>query len=473
MAYPKHPIKLTDEERATLEGISSDGSHPRGLQRRALAILLMDRGLTGVEISHRTGFAQTYVSQVRRRFREERLAAFPARHKGSIAHDVTDGTQAAAQEKQTQKLSRIGKIVASVAHELNNPLTGVLGFSQLLAQKDDEGRFTHEINAIVQSAEQCQKIVRGLLSFARPSMAETKPLGLNGVVDKTLNLLTASLAENGIRVVRDYDPHLPYIRANFHEIQQVLTNLITNAQQALCESSRPRQLFLTTYSRQGRVYLDVVDNGPGIASEILPRIFDPFFSTKERGKGTGLGLSISYGIVQDHGGELLVESEVGKGTTFTAIFTVASGRQLESPLEEELERKGLRGMRILAVDDDPVLTDLYLDLLGTLGYDADTAETGLEALEKLRAQDYDLVLSDVRMPHLSGVELYEKAVEITPRMWNKFLFVTGDPSSLDGVESGVRQNVPCLLKPVSLSQVEEAVDSLLQGRRPQTNFPAN
>ena len=389
-----------------------------------------------------------------------------------IAQDVTERKKAAARLLQSQKLSHIGEIVASVAHELNNPLTGVMGFSHLLAQKDSEGKFKRQIDRIIQSADQCQKIVRNLLSFSRPSKAEKKPLGLNGILDKTLDLLEAPLAESNILVRRDYDRDLPYIVAEFHEIQQVLTNLIINAQQAMSGRSQPGQLFLKTYSHDGRVCLEVADNGPGIAPEVLPRIFDPFFSTKEEGKGTGLGLSVSFGIVRDHGGELLVKSQVEKGTTFTAIFPAASdAAHPGSEREEAVGRKRSTGRRILAVEDEPVIMDLYVDLLGRLGHSVDTAGTGMEALRKLRQQDYDLVLSDIKMPKMSGIEFYEKAVEAKPRMRKKFVFMTGDVNSLGNEQLDILQDVPCLLKPVNLRKIERAIEALLQGRRPPTDFP--
>ena len=383
-----------------------------------------------------------------------------------IAHDVTEDKKATACLQQTQKLSHIGEIVAAVTHELNNPLTGVVGFSQLLAQKDNEGKFKREIDRIIQSADQCNKIVRNLLSFARPSKAEKKPLGLNGILDKTLDLLEAPLTESNIQLLRDYDDALPYILAEFHEIQQVLTNLISNAQQAMSGRDQPGQLFLRTYLHKGRVCLEIADNGPGIAPEILPRIFDPFFSTKEEGRGTGLGLSVSYGIVRDHGGELLVESEVGGGTTFTANFPAAADVAPESSPEEAVEQRRSTGKRILAVDDELVIQDLYVDLLRALGHSVDTAGTGKEALRKLRDNDYDLVLSDVKMPKMSGIKLYEKAVEAKPGMRNKFIFVTGDPSSLAGEHFDSLQDVPCLLKPMNLGNIESTIDAVLQGHRP-------
>jgi len=379
-----------------------------------------------------------------------------------IGRDVTEQNQATAKLQQSEKLSSIGEIVAGVAHELNNPLSGVLGFSQLLAQKDSSGMFRRDIERIVECAGRCQKIVQNLLSFARPSMPEKKPVGLNGILEKTLDLLEPSLKADSIEVVKDLTPNLPYVMGDFHQVQQVLTNLINNAQQAMSAEKGGGKLILRSRVREdGRVALEVSDNGPGIPSDILPKIFDPFFSTKKQGRGTGLGLSVSFGIVRDHGGEIRVESQPGQGACFSVLFPAYVAVADSGQKERHLTPAVAGAKEILVVDDEEMIVELYLQLLQALGHSIDTASTGLEALRKIQARDYDLVITDIKMPKMTGIQLYEKVAEIKPDMKRRFIFITGDMNSLTTQQFSTVTDNPCLLKPVNIEKIEATIRQVL------------
>ena len=379
-----------------------------------------------------------------------------------IGRDVTEQNQATALLQQSEKLSSIGEIVAGVAHELNNPLSGVLGFSQLLAQKDAEGKFRRDIERIVECAHRCQKIVQNLLSFARPGNPEKKPVGLNGILEKTLDLLEPALHADGIEVVKEITPQLPYVMADFHQVQQVLTNLINNAQQAMgAERSGGRLTLRTRVREDQRIAVEVGDNGPGIPPDVLPKIFDPFFSTKKQGRGTGLGLSVSFGIVRDHGGEIAVESRMGKGTTFSVIFPAYVAQEGSAEKERPLAPEVSGGKEILVVDDEEMIVELYLQLLQALGHSIDTASTGLEALRKIQSRNYDLVITDIKMPRMTGIQLYEKTVEIKPEMRRRFIFITGDMNSLTSQQFSTVTDNPCLLKPVNLEKIEATIRDVL------------
>jgi PAS domain S-box-containing protein len=383
-----------------------------------------------------------------------------------IGRDVTEQKQATVMLQQAEKLSSIGEIVAGVAHELNNPLAGVLGFSQLLSQKDAEGKFRRDIERIVECADRCQKIVQNLLTFARPTPPEKKPVGLNGILEKTLDLLEPSLKNESIEVVKELEPGLPYVLADFHQIQQVFTNLIANAQQAMASQANPGRLIFRSYSREGLSVMEVTDNGPGIPAGILPRIFDPFFSTKKQGSGTGLGLSVSYGIIREHGGELRVESRVGQGTTFSTLLPVHAASS-DQPARERPALDGTsEGRRILVVDDEEIIVELYLQLLQALGHSADTASTGVEALKKIETRDYDLIITDIKMPRMTGIQLYEKAVAVKPSMQRRFIFITGDLNSLTSQQISTVSDNPCLLKPVNIEKIESTIRQVLSGAAP-------
>jgi PAS domain S-box-containing protein len=388
-----------------------------------------------------------------------------------IGKDVTEQNQTAAMLQQTDKLSSIGEIVAGVAHELNNPLSGVLGFSQLLAQKDAEGKFRRDIERIVDCAGRCQKIVQNLLSFARPGNPEKKPVGLNGILEKTLDLLEPALHADSIDVVKELTPNLPYVLADFHQVQQVLTNLINNAHQAMNAEHNGGTLTLRTLVRQDRrVCIQVGDDGPGIPAEVLPKIFDPFFSTKKQGRGTGLGLSVSFGIVRDHGGELLVDSRAGGGTTFSVLFPPYVAQ--EASAQKELSASPqIDGKEILVVDDEEMIVELYLQLLQALGHSIDTASTGVEALRKIEERDYDLVITDIKMPRMSGIQLYEKTMEIKPAMRRRFIFITGDMNSLTSKQFSTVTDNPCLLKPVNIEKIEATIREVLAANPSPSELP--
>jgi len=390
-----------------------------------------------------------------------------------IGRDVTEQKEAAIMLQHTEKLSSIGEIVAGVAHELNNPLSGVLGFSQLLSQKDTEGKFRRDIERIVDCADRCQKIVQNLLTFSRPAHPEKKPVGLNGILEKTLDLLEPTLKADNIEIVRDLAPDLPYVLADFHQIQQVFTNLITNAQQAMNSHRAQGCLILRSYVRDGKAVLEVGDNGPGIPAEFLPRIFDPFFSTKKQGRGTGLGLSVSYGIVREHGGELRVDTRVGEGSTFSTVFPVHRPGVAEPTGETKASSAAAGGKEILVVDDEEIIIELYLQLLQALGHTIDTASTGLEALKKIEARDYDLVITDIKMPKMTGIQLYEKAVTAKPSMRGRFIFITGDMNSLTSQQMTTVTHNPCLLKPVNIEKIESTIRQVLSGQPPLGGLPVS
>src|SRR5262249_46783729 len=201
--------------------------------------------------------------------------------------------------------------------------------------------------------------------------------------------------------------------------------------------------------------------GPGIPPDVLPKIFDPFFSTKKQGRGTGLGLSVSFGIVRDHGGELSVESHVGKGTTFSVVFPHYVAQKNSGETANPVSPDPGGGKEILVVDDEEMIVELYLQLLQGLGHSIDTASTGVEALRKIEARSYDLVITDIKMPRMTGIQLYEKTLEIKPEMRRRFIFITGDMNSLTSHHFSTVTDNPCLLKPVNLEKIEATIRDVL------------
>lgn len=360
----------------------------------------------------------------------------------------------------SEKLSAVGEFVAGVAHELNNPLTALIGFSELLQMEGVDDRSRESLQRIAASAERCHKIVQSLLSFARQRPPERKWTNLNQTLDAVVEILIYELRTNNIKVVRDYAPDLPKLLVDPHQMQQVFLNIVNNARQAI-EAHRPHgTIRLCTRALDQRVQVRFEDDGPGMSAETQAKIFDPFFTTKPVGKGTGLGLSLSYGIVQEHGGVITVESEAGRGTTFIIELPVTAGE--ESGLKPGAAAPGpkesrVAGRKILVVDDEEDIVELVRRALERRGHTVRTALNGESALRHLAHDQFELIISDWKMPGLSGQQLYERLLQIQPQSARRMIFMTGDVLS-ERTERYLHEHEKiCLTKPFSLEDFERAV----------------
>lgn len=230
--------------------------------------------------------------------------------------DVTERKEMEQRLIMTDRLASIGELVSGIAHELNNPLTGVIGYSQLIMEQDIRDDLRDDLTVISSEAQRAAGIVKDLLTFARKHSPVKELCRLNNVIDDVLKLRAYEHKTNNIEVVKDFDPLLPETMLDYRQIQQVFLNLVINAEFFMVKEHRKGQLTIKTESANGFVRSTVTDNGPGIPEENLRRIFDPFFTTKEEGKGTGLGLSICHGIVTEHGGRIYARNDVGRGASF-------------------------------------------------------------------------------------------------------------------------------------------------------------
>ena len=247
-----------------------------------------------------------------------------------------------SQTIESAKLAAVGQLISGVAHELNNPLTSMWGLAQLTAERDLDEPTKGEVEMILMEAERSLRIVQNLLSFARPSEGLKMDTSINNAVSDALELRRYELEVSDIELIEDLSPDLPLTYADPHGIQQVVLNLIINAEQSMLTANGGGRLLVKTEQVEDMIRLEVTDNGPGIPLENLEVIFDPFFTTKDVGKGTGLGLSICYGTIQQHGGRIRVRSELGEGATFivelpiiSAITTVQPEIETESQKHED------------------------------------------------------------------------------------------------------------------------------------------
>jgi two-component system NtrC family sensor kinase len=227
---------------------------------------------------------------------------------------------------QAEKLNAIGQLAASVAHEINNPLAGVLVYSQLLTKRlksdsFDKAEAIANLAKIEAAVNHCSRIIRGLLDFSRQSEPKLQPVTTSSIIDQVMLLVGHQAEMNKVQVIREEAPSLPPVMADFGQLQQVLVNLVVNAVQAMPGGGK--LTIHTSLDKDGWVEVAVEDTGHGIAPEHMDKLFTPFFTTKEQGKGVGLGLAVSYGIIERHGGKIEVKSEVGKGSTFTIRLPAA------------------------------------------------------------------------------------------------------------------------------------------------------
>jgi CheY-like chemotaxis protein len=308
------------------------------------------------------------------------------------------------------------------------------------------------------AADRCARIVKTFLSLARSRPPERREVDLNETVLAAVDLVTYALRTDGIDLTLDLADGSPHLWADADQLNQVVTNIVVNAQHAVQTAVGPRRISVTTRHNHdaATIRLTVADNGPGVPEDIRNRIFDPFFTTKPAGLGTGVGLSLVHNIVYGHGGTIVLDETPGGGATFVVELPVR-GACAAAPAPPRPAAAAIGALRLLIVDDDPEIALTLAEILETDGHVIDVAENGAEALERLAEQPYDLVISDLRMPELDGPGLYRELGARFPEMLDRIFFVTGDT-----LGSGVRDfldeaGVPVIEKPFEPADVRHAM----------------
>ena len=375
-------------------------------------------------------------------------------------------TRQQAARIQSEKLADMGTLLAGVAHELNNPLTVVSGYSSILRQTLAEGPSRERVDRIASAAERCVRIVRNFLALARQHPPERQRVKPNQIVREAVELLAYPLRVDNVEVRLELAEDLPTLWADPHQLHQVVVNLITNAHQAMHGNGSSRRLTIRSRftAATSRVTLEVTDTGSGIPPEVLGRIFEPFFTTKPVGQGTGLGLPLCLGIVEGHGGIIRADSEVGAGTTLTIELPVVAAPAGEAKEPAPTHRALPPGSRVLVVDDEPDVAGVLVDLLRAEHEQVETASDGRAALEKIEQTQYDLILCDVRMPGLDGPELYRMLRLLHPELLPGFVFLTGDTLNPESREFVQQTGAPCLPKPFDFDEVYRVIGRALEPR---------
>ncbi len=383
--------------------------------------------------------------------------------------DVTGERQIQSKLLQTEKMAAVGQLVSGIAHELNNPLTTIMGYGQLLLGHGLSPAQLSEANKIFQEAARARRIVKNLLYFARENQPERTRVDLNEIVERTLALRSYELRVENIVVECDLAADLPETMADPYQLQQVVLNLLVNAEQALLQDRGQGQVKIRTRTAgENRIALEVSDDGPGIPREIASRIFDPFFTTKPSGVGTGLGLSIVYGIVKQHDGEVLLENQSGAGAKFIVelpVIAVPAGQRRAAIQESQTVPTPASKGRILVVEDEPTVAQLIVDVLQEEGHQVEAVLDSQEGLTRLSRARYDLVICDLRMPRVDGPAFFDALVRAGSSAQDRIMFVTGDtlaPRTLQFLE---KSGLPYLSKPFLVEELKLAVSRRLERNR--------
>jgi two-component system NtrC family sensor kinase len=380
-----------------------------------------------------------------------------------VIEEVTETRRLQEQLIQSEKMSAIGQLIAGVAHELNNPLASVLGFADFLA--DAEGLpagLAEPVRVIQQEAQRAGGIVKNLLMFARRHDQDRRPVDLAPVLERTVALLRNQLVGLHVEPRLEVEPHLPAVHGSPNQLQQVFLNIINNAAQAIATTGRHGTVTVRARRWHDGLAVDITDDGPGIPTELQSRIFEPFFTTKAPGEGTGLGLSVCQGIVREHGGRIGVTSAPGAGATFT--IELPPGVAIEPAATVAAAAAG-GGARVLVIDDEPHILHYMRATLEAWGHFVETAGDGLEGFERATAGGFDLVITDVRMPRLSGREFYERLRLDQPAVAARVVFATGDTVRDDTMAFLEGTGRPFLHKPFKLAELRSALDAALAQAR--------
>jgi two-component system, cell cycle sensor histidine kinase and response regulator CckA len=424
----------------------------------------------------------------------------PGRHL-AVFRDVTERSRMERQAFLNDKLATVGTLAAGIAHEINNPMSYVLanlgflkGNLEMLqsisaslrsiaaepirgAKLEKLEKFVssphiprilfeveEEITQSIEGSQRIRDIVLGLKSFARFDDGEMHAVRLNELIDAAISMTSHEIKYRA-QLEKKYDPQIPPMNVNTGKLQQVFVNLLVNAAQAIEPGNVHQNTISVTTQKEGTaVWIHITDTGSGIPKEVLPKIFNPFFTTKPVGSGTGLGLSICHEIIRSHGGEIRVQSEVGKGTTFSICLPIREGTPTRENIPEE--PRPTRRAKLLIVDDEPTNLKVFKRMIEKT-HQVETALGGREAMGLLEKNgaEFDIIVTDLNMPDVSGMELHKYIFEKFPDLAKKMIFITGGAFT-DASKDFLKQvDNPRLEKPFEAQELLKAIHDLLNDHK--------
>ncbi|MBU6399559.1 MAG: response regulator [Verrucomicrobia bacterium] len=389
--------------------------------------------------------------------------------------EVTERSRLEQQLRQAEKLSALGQMISGVAHELNNPLAVIKGYLELiLAHHDLPAKTRADLEKVAQESSRAGKLVRNFLSFAREQPAHRELINFNEYIQRVIDLRKFDFMAAKVEPATELDPDLPKTVADPDQIQQVLIILVSNALQAMAEAHRPGRLKITTQRRDQNLRILVEDDGPGVPKHIQNKIFEPFFTTKEVGKGTGLGLSLAHSILTEHQGRITYQESTLGGAAFVLELPIVNPQPQETAFvtdtiileaKKPVEPVPQVVAKVLVLDDEKALAEMLGEMLSLLGHTPTLCNAASDALERLDREDFDLILSDIRMPRIDGPQFYKLATGKKPDWAARFIFLTGDVVNEETQDFLKTVGNPYIPKPFHLSAVEEAVANVLRQNR--------
>ena len=361
---------------------------------------------------------------------------------------------------QSEKMSAVGQLISGVAHELNNPLTAILGYAQLLEGEGLNERSRDFVSKLFKQAQRTHRVVQNLLSFARQRKPEEVQVDVRRVVEETLALRDYDFKVNNIGVERHIEANLPAVKADPHQLEQVFLNIINNAVDAMLETERGGLLTVRVFAQDGQVWAEFQDSGPGIKDP--KRIFDPFFTTKSVGKGTGLGLSICYGIVKEHGGEITATNSPEGGAVLQVRLPAAARVAPEAPVPVVSRREVIQG-RLLLVEDEEAVLEFERDVLAGAGAEVIAVRTVADAKARLADGRVDGVIMNGRMPgEMSVRDWHMWLASNHPGTEKRILFTFAHVIDSETRNYMEKEGLPSLVKPFEVGDLIETARMLLR-----------
>lgn len=366
---------------------------------------------------------------------------------------------------QSEKMSALGGLLAGVAHELNNPLSVVVGHAMMLEEETADAQTRRQIRKISAAAERCARIVKTFLAMARHEPTQIVPVDLNEVVRVAAEVAGYGDAAHAVQISTELSDGPACTEGDADQLTQMVLNLIINAEQAIAEAGRGGRITLTTSVGDGTVKLDVSDDGPGVPVDMRKRVFEPFFTTKQVGQGTGLGLSMCHQIATAHRGTIRMDEATGGGARVVIELPATSGAEAAIPDTACGGSVNRDRLRVLIVDDEADVAELNAEVLSRAGYQTEHVASGREALQLLGERDFDIVLSDLNMPELDGRSFFDAIAEHHPGLVGGIGFITGDTLGRASQAFLAEAGRPYLEKPVSPSELRDFVGSLRKSER--------
>jgi two-component system, NtrC family, sensor kinase len=412
-------------------------------------------------------------ARVHARIRSQSIHHAGRKARQVIFTEVAERANLGRQIRGGGKLSALGQVISGVAHELNNPLAAIKGYTDLLlltSQLDHQTRGA--LLKVSQESNRAARLVRDLVAFARPEPPRIEPLNVKDLIQNFVEQRRSDLEAKDITLELDLRADTPLALASGEQLQQVIAHLLNNATEAVADLEEGRSIRISSANLDSKIQIRVEDNGPGIDPDVLPRIFEPFFTTKPVGSGTGLGLSVCYSILLQHRGSIRYEPGTLGGASFVIELPAAFSAVQTAPApnistpEFRPRTTTSRPAKILVVDDEPSVVALLKDMLTLLGHQVTTETSPFDAFARIESAEFDVVLSDFRMPGMTGGELFNKALACDEKYHEKFLFLTGDMMDPETHSFFQSTKARCMLKPFQLSALQSALAEILAQSEP-------